>query len=134
VINFFLLTIVFTWLLLFLYSTSGKLATLTVLAALISVIWMLGALRLMGFGIDPMNMLTPFLIFAIAVSHGEQMINRFRGEIFFGGLEEGTIRRTACPRQGRSIPRSCAPLAFRMLLVPGRWRCSQDASASARSC
>ena len=36
-----------------------------------------------------MNMLTPFLIFAIAVSHGEQMINRFRGELFFGGLEDG---------------------------------------------
>src|SRR3546814_2810350 len=65
--------------------------SLTVMTALISVLWMLGALRLLGFGIDPMNMLTPFLIFAIAVSHGEQMINRFRGEIFFGGLEEGSV-------------------------------------------
>ena len=64
---------------------------MTVFSALIAVIWMLGALRLMGFGIDPMNMLTPFLIFAIAVSHGEQMINRFRGELFFGGLEDGTV-------------------------------------------
>ena len=91
VIWFFFVTIALTWLLLFLYSTSAKLASLTVLCALISVIWMLGALRLMGFGIDPMNMLTPFLIFAIAVSHGEQMINRFRGFIFFGGLEEGTV-------------------------------------------
>src|SRR5690606_29178475 len=91
VIKFFALTIAFTWLLLFLYSTSVKLASLTVFAAMVSVVWMLGALQLMGFGIDPMNMLTPFLIFAIAVSHGEQMINRFRGEIFFGGLEEGTV-------------------------------------------
>ncbi|MEY3069798.1 MAG: hypothetical protein RLZZ456_1497, partial [Pseudomonadota bacterium] len=91
VIKFFLITIAFTWILLFLYSSSAKLASLTVLAALVSVVWMLGALKLMGFGIDPMNMLTPFLIFAIAVSHGEQMINRFRGEIFFGGLEEGTV-------------------------------------------
>jgi predicted RND superfamily exporter protein len=117
VIGFFALTIAFTWLLLFAYSTSIKLATLTVLSALVAVIWMLGALRLMGFGIDPMNMLTPFLIFAIAVSHGEQMINRFRGEIFFGGLEDGTAEqlrlRTGVP------PEEAARLAFRMLLVPG---------------
>ncbi len=117
VIMFFGLTIVFTWLLLFLYSTSIKLATLTVLAALIAVIWMLGALRLMGFGIDPMNMLTPFLIFAIAVSHGEQMINRFRGEIFFGGLEDGTADELRA-RQGVP-PEEAARLAFRMLLIPG---------------
>ncbi len=117
VIVFFALTIAFTWLLLFLYSTSVKLATLTVLAALVSVIWMLGALRLMGFGIDPMNMLTPFLIFAIAVSHGEQMINRFRGEIFFGGLEDGTAEEL---RARRGLPpEESARLAFRMLLIPG---------------
>ncbi len=117
VIKFFLLTIAFTWLLLFLYSTSAKLASLTVLAAIISVIWMLGALRLMGFGIDPMNMLTPFLIFAIAVSHGEQMINRFRGEIFFGGLEDGSADELRA-RQGVD-PLTAARAAFRMLLVPG---------------
>lgn len=117
VIVFFAVTIVFTWLLLFLYSTSVKLATLTVLAALVAVVWMLGALRLMGFGIDPMNMLTPFLIFAIAVSHGEQMINRFRGEIFFGGLEDGTVQELRS-RVGKP-PEEGARLAFRRLLVPG---------------
>lgn len=117
VIKFFALTIAFTWLLLFLYSTSVKLATLTVLASLVAVVWMLGALRLMGFGIDPMNMLTPFLIFAIAVSHGEQMINRFRGELFFGGLEDGTVAEL---RQRKGVdPLIAARCAFRMLLVPG---------------
>ena len=117
VIKFFLVTIAFTWLLLFAYSASTKLATLTVACALIAVIWMLGALRLLGFGIDPMNMLTPFLIFAIAVSHGEQMINRFRGELFFGGLEDGTVEELR-QRQGVD-PQTAARLAFRMLLVPG---------------
>ena len=117
VVVFFLLTVAFTWLLLFVYSSSVKLASLTVLCALISVLWMLGALRLLGFGIDPMNMLTPFLIFAIAVSHGEQMINRFRGEIFFGGLEEGTVEELRS-RQGIDA-RTSAQLAFRMLLIPG---------------
>ena len=119
VMKFFALTILFTWLLLFLYSTSAKLASLTVLAALVSVVWMLGALKLMGFGIDPMNMLTPFLIFAIAVSHGEQMINRFRGEIFFGGLEEGTVDELRARAAHAVGPVEAARLSFRMLLVPG---------------
>jgi uncharacterized protein len=117
VMVFFLATIAFTWLLLYLYSTSVKLASLTVFSALIAVIWMLGALRLMGFGIDPMNMLTPFLIFAIAVSHGEQMINRFRGEIFFGGLEDGTVAELR-NRPGID-PEAGARAAFKLLLVPG---------------
>jgi predicted RND superfamily exporter protein len=119
VMSFFAITIALTWLLLFLYSTSVKLASLTVLAAFVSVIWMLGALRLMGFGIDPMNMLTPFLIFAIAVSHGEQMINRFRGEIFFGGLEDGSIEELRARAKNGVGPYEAARAAYRMLLVPG---------------
>jgi uncharacterized protein len=119
VVKFFAITIAFTWLLLFLYSSSVKLASLTVLCAMVSVVWMLGALRLMGFGIDPMNMLTPFLIFAIAVSHGEQMINRFRGEIFFGGLEEGTVEQLRERAKFAVEPLEAARLSFRMLLVPG---------------
>jgi predicted RND superfamily exporter protein len=119
VIKFFLITIAFTWFLLFLYSSSVKLASLTVLAALVSVIWMLGALKLMGFGIDPMNMLTPFLIFAIAVSHGEQMINRFRGEIFFGGLEEGTVDELRARAKFAVDPLTAAHRSFKALLIPG---------------
>jgi len=117
VVYFFLLTVVFTWLLLYVYSTSVKLATLTVFVALVAVVWMLGALRLMGFGIDPMNMLTPFLIFAIGVSHGEQMINRFRGEIFFGGLEEGTSEELE-KRTGVDAYEA-ALRSFRRNLIPG---------------
>jgi uncharacterized protein len=117
VVLFFAITVAFTWLLLFLYSTSVKLATLTVLAAFVAVVWMLGALRVLGFGIDPLNILTPFLIFAIGVSHGEQMINRFRGQIFFGGLEEGTSEELS-QRQG--VPAyEAAVKSFRSLLVPG---------------
>jgi len=119
VVKFFLITIAFTWILLFLYSSSVKLASLTVLAALVSVIWMLGALKLMGFGIDPMNMLTPFLIFAIAVSHGEQMINRFRGEIFFGGLEEGTVEELRARAAHAVDPVTAAHRSFKALLIPG---------------
>jgi len=119
VMKFFVFTIAFTWLLLFLYSNSVKLASLTVLCALVSVVWMLGTLPLMGFGIDPMNMLTPFLIFAIAVSHGEQMINRFRGEIFFGGLEEGTVDELRARAKDAVGPLEAAKFSFHALFVPG---------------
>ena len=119
VVKFFAFTIGFTWLLLFLYSSSVKLASLTVIAAMVAVVWMLGALKLMGFGIDPMNMLTPFLIFAIAVSHGEQMINRFRGEIFFGGLEEGTVEQLRAREKFAVGPLLAAQRSFRALLIPG---------------
>ncbi len=119
VIKFFLATIAITWFLLYLYSTSVKLATLTVAAAFVAVIWMLGALRLLGYGIDPMNMLTPFLIFAIAVSHGEQMINRFRGEIFFGGLEQGTSEELRSRVKDAKAPLEAAQSAFRNMLIPG---------------
>jgi predicted RND superfamily exporter protein len=119
VLKFFAFTIAFTWLLLFLYSSSVKLASLTVLCALVSVVWMLGTLPLMGFGIDPMNMLTPFLIFAIAVSHGEQMINRFRGEIFFGGLEEGTVEELRARAKDAVGPLEAAKFSFHALFVPG---------------
>ncbi|MBD8525137.1 efflux RND transporter permease subunit [Pseudomarimonas arenosa] len=117
VIWFFFITIALTWFLLFIYSTSFKLASLTVFAAMVAVVWMLGALRLMGFGIDPMNMLTPFLIFAIAVSHGEQMINRFRGEIFFGGMEDGTVEELRTREGVDSV--EAAKRALRLLVVPG---------------
>jgi predicted RND superfamily exporter protein len=115
---FFLVTIALTWLLLFLYSFSIKLASLTVACALVAVIWMLGVLRLLGFGIDPMNMLTPFLIFAIAVSHGEQMINRFRGEIFFGGLEQGSVQQLRARARFAVGPLMAAKRSFQALLVP----------------
>ncbi|HSC13254.1 MAG TPA: MMPL family transporter [Rhodanobacteraceae bacterium] len=119
VMLFFLVTVALTWFLLFLYSMSIKLASLTVAAALVAVVWMLGALYLLGFGIDPMNMLTPFLIFAIAVSHGEQMINRFRGEIFFGGLEQGSVQQLRVRAKFAVGPLVAAQRSFQALLVPG---------------
>ncbi|HZX90868.1 MAG TPA: hypothetical protein VFE67_09505, partial [Rudaea sp.] len=133
VMLFFLVTVALTWFLLFLYSMSIKLASLTVAAALVAVVWMLGALYLLGFGIDPMNMLTPFLIFAIAVSHGEQMINRFRGEIFFGGLEQGSVQQLRVRAKFAVGPLVAAQRSFRRCLFRARWRWRPAASASRRS-
>ena len=51
-------------------------STFTVLAcSIIAVIWQLGIIDLIGSGINPYSMLVPFLVFAIGVSHGVQIIN-----------------------------------------------------------
>ncbi|MDP3844830.1 MAG: RND family transporter [Pseudomonas sp.] len=57
----------FTWCM---RSTIGVLVT-----TLVAVIWQLGLMHLVGFGLDPYSMLVPFLIFAIGISHGVQKIN-----------------------------------------------------------
>ena len=44
-------------------------------ARIVAVIWQLGTLVLLGYGIDPLGLLVPFLIFAIGVSHGVQKIS-----------------------------------------------------------
>jgi predicted RND superfamily exporter protein len=46
-----------------------------VFCALLAIVWQLGMLRLMGFGLDPFSILVPFLIFAIGVSHAVQNVN-----------------------------------------------------------
>ncbi|MCO6059422.1 RND family transporter [Pseudomonas sp. MOB-449] len=67
----FLITLVllywFTWCI---RSTIAVLST-----TLVAVIWQLGLMHSVGFGLDPYSMLVPFLIFAIGISHGVQKIN-----------------------------------------------------------
>ena len=75
VFTFFLIALAITALLVFWYSRSIKLTLLPLLTSIIAVVWQLGILTALGYGIDPMSILVPFLIFAIGVSHGVQMIN-----------------------------------------------------------
>ena len=116
VVTFFGVAIALTFLLMWYYAGSFRLAGWTVLAAMVAVVWMLGALRLLGFGIDPMNILTPFLIFAIGVSHGVQMVNSWLSERLFGGAEGDVATLTAS--QGVESDEA-AKRTFRRLLVPG---------------
>ncbi|MFP4208105.1 MAG: efflux RND transporter permease subunit [Wenzhouxiangella sp.] len=85
VVAYFGVAFVITALLLFLYSRSVWLTVLPLVCSVTAVIWQLGLLSLLGFGIDPMNILTPFLVFAIGVSHGVQMISGWNAEKLFGG-------------------------------------------------
>ncbi|THF62914.1 RND family transporter [Pseudothauera nasutitermitis] len=84
VLVFFAVTIVVTGLLLYAYVGSARLAGLGVLCALVPVVWQLGILPLVGFGIDPMSILVPFLIFSIGISHAVQMVNAWKIEAEHG--------------------------------------------------
>jgi predicted RND superfamily exporter protein len=52
-----------------------------VACSLTSLVWQFGTLRLLGYGLDPLAVLVPFLVFAIGVSHGVQQINFIVREI-----------------------------------------------------
>ncbi len=114
VIWFFGIALVITAILLFLYSRSIILTVLPLVCSVVAVIWQLGSLSLLGFGIDPMNILTPFLIFAIGVSHGVQMINSWNNEVLYGSFE------AVEPGQAHGVSSELAARrTFRSLLAPG---------------
>jgi len=84
VVTFFAVAFVLTCLMLWLYCRSWLLTIVTVSCSLASLIWQFGILNLMGFGLDPLAVLVPFLVFAIGVSHGVQQINMVGAEIAAG--------------------------------------------------
>ncbi len=109
VVLFFVIAFFITALLVYIYSQSLILTIIPLTCSLIAVVWQLGILPLLGFGIDPMSILVPFLIFAIGVSHGVQMISSFRSEVFFG---------CSCM--------DSAKISFKRLLVPGAIALASD--------
>ncbi len=85
VVWFFLIALLVTTVLLYLYSHSIWLTFIPLICSLIGVTWQMGTLSLLGYSLDPMNILTPFLIFAIGVSHGVQKISAWTVEKEFNG-------------------------------------------------
>lgn len=102
VLMFFAVAVAITALLVYWYAHSLWLTALLLVCSLTAVVWQLGLLVVFGFGIDPMSILVPFLVFAIAVSHGVQMVNAVGTEVAEGTGIEAAARRS-----------------FRKLLVPG---------------
>lgn len=102
VMLFFVISFVITMLLLWFYSRSLKLTLLAITVALLPVIWLLGVLPGIGYGIDPMSVLVPFLIFSIGVSHAVQMTNAWKQDVLAGMSAE-----------------QAAESAFRKLAIPG---------------
>ncbi len=84
VLGFFGIAFAMTAVLLVFYFRSWKLAMLALVCALVPVVWLLGLLPLLGYGIDPLSILVPFLIFSIGVSHAVQMTNAWKQETLKG--------------------------------------------------
>jgi len=102
VVLFFAIAIAITAVMVYIFSHSIRLTFLPIFCSLIAVVWQMGMLSSLGFGLDPMSILIPFLVFAIGVSHGVQMINSVVKKVATGLL-----------------PAAAAQASFRALLIPG---------------
>ena len=102
VIAFFIVAIVITAVMVFFFCHSISLTLLPIICSLVAVIWQLGMLSTLGFSLDPMSILVPFLVFAIGVSHGVQMINSVVKQVSLG-----------------LSSLAAAQVSFRALLIPG---------------
>ncbi|MFQ3190769.1 MAG: putative RND superfamily exporter protein [Paraglaciecola sp.] len=102
VVVFFAIAIAITAVMVFFFCHSISLTLLPIGCSLIAVIWQMGMLSTLGFGLDPMSILVPFLVFAIGVSHGVQMINSVVKQVSLGLSSQ-----------------AAAQASFRALLIPG---------------
>ncbi|HEF4772812.1 MMPL family transporter [Burkholderia multivorans] len=84
VLGFCAIALVLTALAVYWYCHSIRFTVLLIACSLTSLIWQFGTLQLLGFGLDPLGVLVPFLVFAIGVSHGVQQVNFIVREIAHG--------------------------------------------------
>ena len=102
VIMFFLIAFVITAVLMLWFVKDLKLTLVSLVVAMMPVLWLLGTLPIIGFGIDPLSILVPFLIFSIGVSHAVQMTKSWEREVI-GGADSLTA----------------AKHSFAMIFIPG---------------
>jgi len=84
VLEFCAIALLLTALAVYGYCHSVRFTLLPIACSLASLVWQFGTLRLLGYGLDPLAVLVPFLVFAIGVSHGVQQINFIVREISHG--------------------------------------------------
>ena len=84
VIVFFGIAFVITLALMLWFVKDVKLTLVALVVAMMPVLWLLGTLPILGFGIDPLSILVPFLIFSIGVSHAVQMTKTWEREVVSG--------------------------------------------------
>ncbi|MBU6257129.1 MAG: MMPL family transporter [Burkholderiales bacterium] len=102
VVQFFGLALLLTALAVYWYCHSLRFTILPIACSLTSLVWQFGTLHLLGYGLDPLAILVPFLVFSIGVSHGLQQINFIVREIAHGHDAMAAAR-----------------LSFTGLLIPG---------------
>jgi predicted RND superfamily exporter protein len=94
VVMFFGLAFLITLALMLWFVKDLKLTLVALVVAMMPVLWLLGTLPLLGFGIDPLSILVPFLIFSIGVSHAVQMTKTFEREVVAGADSLTAARRS----------------------------------------
>ncbi|MCX8042619.1 MAG: MMPL family transporter [Desulfobacterota bacterium] len=80
VIKILIYTVIAMMVVFFLYFRSKRGMLLPIMAAGISAIWGLGFLSLLQFNLDPLVLVFPFLIAAMAASHSTQVLKRYQEE------------------------------------------------------
>jgi uncharacterized protein len=86
------IALVLTALAVYWYCHSVRFTVLPIFCSLTSLVWQFGTLHLFGFGLDPLAVLVPFLVFSIGVSHGVQQINYIVRELSLGHSSEAAAR------------------------------------------
>lgn len=81
IIKIFLYTVLILLVLLILYFRKLYGVLLPMLGIVLTTIWGLGILGLLGYNLDPLMMVVPFLISARAMSHGIQLVERYYHEL-----------------------------------------------------
>jgi predicted RND superfamily exporter protein len=84
VLEFCAIALLLTALAVYWYCRSVRFTVLVIGCSLTSLVWQFGTLRLLGYGLDPLAVLVPFLVFSIGVSHGVQQINFIVRELSHG--------------------------------------------------
>ncbi|MFM0502492.1 efflux RND transporter permease subunit [Paraburkholderia caffeinilytica] len=84
VLVFCVIALLLTALAVYWYCHSLRFTILPIACSLTSLVWQFGTLKLLGYGLDPLGVLVPFLVFAIGVSHGVQQINFITRELAHG--------------------------------------------------
>jgi uncharacterized protein len=84
VVTFFGVAFVITLVLMLWFVKDVKLTLVALVVAMMPVLWLLGTLPILGYGIDPLSILVPFLIFSIGVSHAVQMTKSWEREVVSG--------------------------------------------------
>lgn len=93
VIKILIYTVLAMMIVFFLYFRTKRGMLLPIVAALISAVWGLGFLSMLGYNLDPLVLVFPFLIAAMAASHSTQVGKRYREEI-----QDGVDNKTVCKR------------------------------------
>jgi predicted RND superfamily exporter protein len=91
---FCVIALLLTALAVYWYCHSIRFTILPIFCSLCSLVWQFGTLRLLGFGLDPLAVLVPFLVFSIGVSHGIQQINYIVRELSLGRTSLEAARRS----------------------------------------